>query len=132
MFRRRGEGRKPYVARRMGRSPGNFRSRLRRSRKFLARFAHEEIAAPPRKHPSKKSRHLRRLSRNSLDSCALKPPYWISRLCSSCCSNPIKNKTNGLLIMILKFISKERKRSLLYISDRHTLDNKTFMQIKVR
>ena len=29
----------------------------------------------------------------------LKPPYWISRLCSNCCSNPVKIKTVGLLIL---------------------------------
>ena len=72
MFRTRGEGRKPHVARRMGRSPVEIPPALipgffellvfaRGSRKFLAGFAHEEIAAPPLKHPPKKSRQLRRL-----------------------------------------------------------------------
>ena len=56
MFRTRGEVRKPNAARRMGRSPVEI------PRKFNAGFARGELAAPPLKHPPKKSRQLRRLS----------------------------------------------------------------------
>ena len=44
---------------------------------------------------------------------------------------PCKNKT--VVLLILKFISNERKRFFLYISARHTWDHKNliFMQIKV-
>ena len=55
-----------------------------------------------------------------------KPPYWISRLCGSC-SNSEENK--AVRLFRLEFVQHERERSFLYISNKHTWNNKETAEV---